>query len=109
MVNREGLNQTDNGSMNGTIIANPRTKFPDANKIAATAATSPAIPLTHFILSVQYIKANNCSNKASYGPEKGLDSSSPNYFDEVYFVTALVPSETACFASSPGSRRRTAV
>ena len=25
------------------------------------------------------------------------------------FVTALVPSETACFANSPGSRRRTAV
>ena len=31
------------------------------------------------------------------------------YFDEVYLVTALVPSDTACFASSPGSRRRTAV
>ena len=25
------------------------------------------------------------------------------------FVTALVPSDTACFASSPGSSRRTAV
>ena len=27
----------------------------------------------------------------------------------VYLVTALVPSDTACFASSPGSSRRTAV
>ena len=31
------------------------------------------------------------------------------YLEEVYLVTALVPSETACFASSPGSKRRTAV
>ena len=27
----------------------------------------------------------------------------------VYLVTALVPSETACLANSPGRRRRTAV
>ena len=34
----------------------------------------------------------------------------PFYFDdEVYLVTALVPSETACLASSPGRSRRTAV
>jgi len=31
------------------------------------------------------------------------------YLDEVYLVTALVPSETACLASSPGSKSRTAV
>ncbi len=31
------------------------------------------------------------------------------YLLEVYLVTALVPSETACLASSPGSSRRTAV
>ncbi len=31
------------------------------------------------------------------------------YEDEVYLVTALVPSDTACFASSPGRMRRTAV
>ena len=29
--------------------------------------------------------------------------------EEVNLVTALVPSETACLASSPGRRRRTAV
>ena len=29
--------------------------------------------------------------------------------DEVNLVTALVPSETACLASSPGSMRRTEV
>ena len=35
----------------------------------------------------------------------------PSYLeeDEVYLVTALVPSETACLASSPGRSRRTAV
>ncbi len=33
----------------------------------------------------------------------------PTYLDDVYFVTALVPSETACLANSPGKRRRTAV
>ena len=32
-----------------------------------------------------------------------------SYLDEVYLVTALVPSETACLANSPGRRRRTAV
>lgn len=31
------------------------------------------------------------------------------YLELVYFVTALVPSETACFANSPGRIRRTAV
>ena len=31
------------------------------------------------------------------------------YLDEVYLVTALVPSETACLASSPGNKRRTEV
>jgi len=31
------------------------------------------------------------------------------YLELVYLVTALVPSLTACFASSPGSSRRTAV
>ena len=31
------------------------------------------------------------------------------YLEEVYLVTALVPSETACLANSPGRRRRTAV
>ena len=32
-----------------------------------------------------------------------------HYFELVYLVTALVPSDTACFANSPGSKRRTAV
>ena len=31
------------------------------------------------------------------------------YLELVYFVTALVPSETACLANSPGRIRRTAV
>ena len=32
-----------------------------------------------------------------------------SYLDEVYLVTALVPSETACLANSPGRRSLTAV
>ena len=32
-----------------------------------------------------------------------------NAYADVNLVTALVPSETACLASSPGSERRTAV
>ena len=32
-----------------------------------------------------------------------------NYLELVYLVTALVPSDTACLANSPGRRRRTAV
>ena len=46
----------------------------------------------------------------------GMENTSVNavarwavYEDEVYFVTALVPSDTACLASSPGRARRTAV
>jgi len=31
------------------------------------------------------------------------------YFDEVYLVTALVPSDTACLANSPGNNKRTGV
>ena len=31
------------------------------------------------------------------------------YLELVYFVTAFVPSDTACLASSPGRRSRTAV
>ena len=31
------------------------------------------------------------------------------YFELVYFVTALVPSLTACLANSPGSNKRTEV
>jgi hypothetical protein len=46
------------------------------------------------------------------GPEKGHLTTQETlyvYLDEVYFVTALVPSDTACFASSPGKRSLTAV
>jgi hypothetical protein len=32
-----------------------------------------------------------------------------SYYDEENLVTALVPSDTACLANSPGSMRRTAV
>lgn len=38
-----------------------------------------------------------------------LDSRRPDAHAEVNFVTALVPSETACLESSPPRERRTAV
>ena len=41
--------------------------------------------------------------------EKFLFVSYYYYFELVYLVTALVPSETACLASSPGKIKRTAV
>ena len=42
-------------------------------------------------------------HRVSVGSQRSI------YALEVYFVTALVPSETACLASSPGRMRRTAV
>ena len=39
----------------------------------------------------------------------GMVGSSTAYLELVYLVTALVPSETACLASSPGRRSLTAV
>lgn len=44
------------------------------------------------------------------GPEKGLFCLKPAiYLEDVYLVTALVPSDTACLASSPGSSSLKAV
>ena len=42
-------------------------------------------------------------------PDRIKESTLPNYLELVYLVTALVPSDTACLANSPGRRRRTAV
>ena len=39
----------------------------------------------------------------------GVPTRGEIYLLLVYLVTALVPSETACFANSPGSKSRTAV
>ena len=39
----------------------------------------------------------------------GVPTRGEIYLLLVYLVTALVPSETACLANSPGSKRRTAV
>ena len=44
--------------------------------------------------------------KKTLNTRKGKGS---DHLVEVYLVTALVPSETACLASSPGRMRRTAV
>ena len=54
------------------------------------------------------------SRAPCYTPGRGVRRSVSGraqhpYEDDVYLVTALVPSDTACFASSPGSARRTAV
>src|SRR5688500_1533966 len=56
----------------------------------------------------------NCQRKGRGGgqglgahPLNPAPASAPT--EALYFVTALVPSETACLASSPGKMRRTAV
>ena len=41
--------------------------------------------------------------------ERDQRETAHSYFELVYLVTALVPSDTACLANSPGRRRRTAV
>ena len=43
------------------------------------------------------------------GPSVCLKGKLSVYLELVYLVTALVPSDTACLANSPGRRRRTAV
>jgi hypothetical protein len=43
------------------------------------------------------------------GPQQLSRGARGAYWLEVYLVTALVPSETACLASSPGRMRRMAV
>lgn len=51
----------------------------------------------------------HAKNNQSYDP-KQANVKARNYFvDEEYLVTALVPSETACLASSPGRMSRTDV
>ena len=54
------------------------------------------------------------SARIIFGPEKdrlfvSILQGELIYLELVYLVTALVPSLTACLASSPGRRRRTAV
>ena len=49
------------------------------------------------------------SSACALGAHGGGQPRPSVYEDEVYLVTALVPSDTACLASSPGSARRTAV
>jgi hypothetical protein len=47
--------------------------------------------------------------KNTLGFGKGIGPVSHTVYVEVNLVTALVPSDTACLASSPGRARRTAV
>ncbi|KAK1328799.1 hypothetical protein QTO34_010968 [Cnephaeus nilssonii] len=47
------------------------------------------------------------SEKSLWGEDQA--ASLAPHLELVYLVTALVPSDTACLASSPGSSRRTAV
>ena len=61
---------------------------------------------------VNYVIYCECVLYIIFGPEKGLCvvfDEEVIYLELVYLVTALVPSETACLANSPGSRSRTAV
>lgn len=58
--------------------------------------------------TVQCLNVFKTKREQDYGTKK-LCKPESDYLDEVYLVTALVPSETACLASSPGRMRRTAV
>jgi hypothetical protein len=54
------------------------------------------------------------SSETTSSPEQPRIKQKPNHeaiylLDEEYLVTALVPSETACLASSPGKINLTAV
>lgn len=73
-----------------------------------------------YIFFLDYIREevyieNSLNLNTIVGPEKGrwfgfsFDKGGRFYFELVYLVTALVPSETACLANSPGNRSRTAV
>ena len=66
-----------------------------------------ASPNSVFNLLKLYLPCDKTYN----GPWKGpvLTFLDPHYFDEVYLVTAFVPSDTACLANSPGSKSLTAV
>ena len=46
---------------------------------------------------------------SSHDVKDGIQSVTHGYLELVYLVTALVPSDTACLANSPGRSRRTAV
>ena len=62
--------------------------------------------ITNFI----QIKKKFVALKRAVGLDLGLlKIAEAIYLLEVYLVTALVPSETACLANSPGRMRRTAV
>ena len=49
------------------------------------------------------------ARRARWGQHASQSTSRKRAYAEVNLVTALVPSDTACLASSPGSTRRTAV
>ncbi|OBS57541.1 hypothetical protein A6R68_11325 [Neotoma lepida] len=54
-------------------------------------------------------KVKVMAEKMLFGQSTNASSRNRAHLELVYLVTALVPSDTACLASSPGSSRRTAV
>jgi hypothetical protein len=69
------------------------------------------IKTTKFVLNCFDLKwsLNKISRSEKNVLNLWVDSTVKIYFDEVYLVTAFVPSLTACLANSPGNKRRTAV
>ena len=66
-----------------------------------------------FLISI-FIGRQNCPTHLFFENVVALKRAvlvvvSSGYLEVVYLVTALVPSLTACLASSPGRSRRTAV
>merc|ERR1711911_570141 len=65
------------------------------------SSTQKAVGISFFHRLVALKRADCCGKKERFPLVL--------YLVLVYLVTALVPSDTACLASSPGSSRRTAV
>ena len=86
-----------------------------------TTIAVPAYLLTHRLEDIVFTKSYKHQGETYVGkkslrlkiggPEKDLELVGVDtiYLELVYLVTALVPSETACLASSPGRRSLTAV
>ncbi|XP_060046778.1 uncharacterized protein LOC103123927 [Erinaceus europaeus] len=63
----------------------------------------------YYSMRCQITKATCHDTELTFRAEELISCLSVIYLELVYLVTALVPSDTACLASSPGSSRRTAV
>ena len=72
--------------------------------------TLPPLPRPDIVMGYSYLKNPIISSmRPGDGRKEVGQLQLRSYLELVYLVTALVPSDTACLASSPGRSRRTAV